>query len=39
MKTLRALLKSGEVPVSTLAEKFKVARSTLYRNVLPMATG
>jgi hypothetical protein len=39
MKTVRALLKSGEVPVSTIAEQFKVARSMRYRNVLPMATG
>jgi DNA invertase Pin-like site-specific DNA recombinase len=33
LKTVRALLKSGEVPVSTVAEQFRVARSTLYRNV------
>ena len=33
LKTVRAMLKSGDVPVSTVAEKFQVARSTLYRNV------
>ena len=33
LKTVRALLRSGEVPVSTIAEQFRVARSTLYRNV------
>jgi DNA invertase Pin-like site-specific DNA recombinase len=33
LKTVRALLKSGDIPVSTVAEKFHVARSTLYRNV------
>jgi DNA invertase Pin-like site-specific DNA recombinase len=32
LKTVRALLKSGDVPVSTIAEQFRVARSTLYRN-------
>jgi DNA invertase Pin-like site-specific DNA recombinase len=33
LKTVRAMLKSGDIPVSTVAEKFRVARSTLYRNV------
>lgn len=33
LKTVRALLRSGDVPVSTIAEQFRVARSTLYRNV------
>lgn len=32
LKTVRAMLKSGDIPVSTVAEKFHVARSTLYRN-------
>ncbi|HEX3842901.1 MAG TPA: helix-turn-helix domain-containing protein [Steroidobacteraceae bacterium] len=26
------MLKTGDIPVSTVAEKFHVARSTLYRN-------
>jgi hypothetical protein len=26
------MLKSGDIPVSTVAEKFYVARSILYRN-------
>jgi DNA invertase Pin-like site-specific DNA recombinase len=34
LKTVRALLRSGDVPVSTIAEQFRVARSTLYRNVV-----
>lgn len=33
LKTVRALLRSGDVPISTIAEQFRVARSTLYRNV------
>ena len=33
LKPVRALLRSGDVPVSTIAEQFRVARSTLYRNV------
>ena len=33
MKTVRALLRTGDVPVSTIAEQFRVARSTLYRNI------
>jgi DNA invertase Pin-like site-specific DNA recombinase len=32
LKTVRALLKSGDVPVTTIAEQFRVVRSTLYRN-------
>ena len=34
LETVRALLRSGDVPVSTIAEQFRVARSTLYRNVV-----
>jgi DNA invertase Pin-like site-specific DNA recombinase len=30
LKTVRAMLKSGDIPVSTVAEKFHVAHSTLY---------
>jgi DNA invertase Pin-like site-specific DNA recombinase len=37
LKTVRALLRSGDVPVSTIAEQFRVARSTLYRNVAAAA--
>jgi DNA invertase Pin-like site-specific DNA recombinase len=33
LKTVRALLRSGDVLISTIAEQFRVARSTLYRNV------
>jgi DNA invertase Pin-like site-specific DNA recombinase len=33
LKTVRAPLKSGDIPVTTVAEQFGVARSTLYRNV------
>jgi len=33
LKTVKAMLKSGDIPVSTVAEQFRVARSTLYRNV------
>ncbi len=33
LKTVRALLKSGEIPVGTIAEQFRIARSTVYRNV------
>jgi DNA invertase Pin-like site-specific DNA recombinase len=33
LKTVRSMLKSGDISVSTVAEKFHVARSTLYRNV------
>jgi DNA invertase Pin-like site-specific DNA recombinase len=36
LKTMHSLLRAGEIPVSTIAEQFKVARSTLYRN-LPKA--
>ena len=34
LKTVRTLLRSGDVSVSTIAEQFRVARSTLYRNVV-----
>jgi DNA invertase Pin-like site-specific DNA recombinase len=39
LQTVRALLKSGDIPVSTVTEQFQVARSTLYRNagVKPVA--
>ena len=37
LKTVRALLKSGEVPVTTIAEQFRVSRSTLYRNAAATA--
>jgi predicted transcriptional regulator len=37
LKTVRALLRSGDVPISTIAEQFRVARSTLYRNVTTAA--
>ena len=33
LKTVRALLRSGDVPVRTIDEQFRVARSTLYRSV------
>jgi DNA invertase Pin-like site-specific DNA recombinase len=32
LKTVRAQLKSGDIPVTTVAEQFGVGRSTLYRN-------
>ena len=42
LKTVSAMLKSGDISVSTVAEKFNVARSTLYRNaniaIVPKAT-
>lgn len=39
-KAVRSLLKSGDIPVSTVAEQFGVARWTLYRNagVMPQRT-
>ena len=33
IKTIRALLKTAEIPVSEIASRFQVARSTLYRAV------
>ena len=33
MKSVGTLLRTGDVPVSTIAEQFRVARSTLYRNI------
>ncbi len=33
LKTINALLKFGDIPVTTVAAQFGVARSTLYRNV------
>lgn len=37
LKTVTVMLKSGDIPVSTVAEKFHVVRSTLYRNVASAA--
>jgi len=34
IKTIRALLKSAEIPVSEIAARFHIARSTLYRAIL-----
>jgi DNA invertase Pin-like site-specific DNA recombinase len=33
IKTIRALLKTAEVPVAEIAARFGIARSTLYRNI------
>ena len=33
IKTIRALLKSAEIPVSEIAARFHIARSTLYRAI------
>ena len=38
IKTIRALLKSADIPVAEIATRFGVARSTLYRTVIPVAT-
>ena len=35
IKTIRALLKTAEIPVSEIAARFGIARSTLYRAILP----
>ncbi len=32
LRTIKALLKSGEVPIVTIAEQFGISRSTIYRN-------
>lgn len=37
IKTIRALLKTAEIPVAEIAARFGVARSTLYRAVLKAA--
>jgi hypothetical protein len=34
IKTIRALLKTADIPVAEIAQPFGIARSTLYRNVL-----
>jgi DNA invertase Pin-like site-specific DNA recombinase len=34
LKSIRALLRSNEVPVQDIAAQFKLNRSTLYRNVI-----
>jgi DNA invertase Pin-like site-specific DNA recombinase len=33
LKTVRTLVRSGEVPISTIADQFGIARSTIYRNL------
>jgi DNA invertase Pin-like site-specific DNA recombinase len=37
LKTIRALLRSNEVPVKDIAAQFGVNRSTLYRNITSAA--
>ena len=37
IKTIRALLKSAEIPVAEIAARFHIARSTLYRAILKPA--
>jgi transposase-like protein len=37
MKTIRALLKTADIPVAEIAARFGVARSTLYRTIKPAA--
>jgi DNA invertase Pin-like site-specific DNA recombinase len=37
IKTIRALLKSADIPVSEIAARFHIARSTLYRTLKPAA--
>jgi DNA invertase Pin-like site-specific DNA recombinase len=37
IKTIRALLKTADIPVSEIAARFGIARSTLYRTVLKPA--
>lgn len=37
IKTIRALLKSAEIPVAEIATRFHIARSTLYRAILKPA--
>jgi DNA invertase Pin-like site-specific DNA recombinase len=38
IKTIRALLKSAEIPVAEIAARFHIARSTLYRAILKPAS-
>lgn len=33
LRTIKALLKSGEIPIATIAEQFGISRSTIYRSV------
>lgn len=33
LRTIKSLLKSGDVPIATIAEQFGISRSTIYRNV------
>jgi DNA invertase Pin-like site-specific DNA recombinase len=33
LKTVRTLVRSGEVPIATIAEQFGISRSTIYRNL------
>jgi DNA invertase Pin-like site-specific DNA recombinase len=33
LKTVRTLVRSGEVPITTIAEQFGISRSTIYRNL------
>jgi DNA invertase Pin-like site-specific DNA recombinase len=37
IKTIRALLKTADIPVAEIAARFGVARSTLYRTIKPLA--
>jgi predicted transcriptional regulator len=37
IKTIRALLKTADIPVAGIAARFGIARSTLYRAVLNLA--
>lgn len=37
IKTIRALLKSAQIPVAEIAARFQIARSTLYRAILKPA--
>lgn len=38
VKTIRALLKTADMPVAEIAARFGIARSTLYRSVLGKPT-
>ncbi len=39
IKTIRALLNSADLPVSEIAARFRISRSTLYRSVFKAAHG